>query len=114
MLWLAPRWRVLGWLGMPRVSSTTRFAEEAGPPRPAQGRMASDQSVPLFAAAPLGAVALSSGHRARTAGRNRLEKFLGRAVTSADYTGQPTVRSDGVMRIFDVDTPYGRFAFDGV
>ena len=24
------------------------------------------------------------------------------------------VRSDGVMRIFDVDTPYGKFAFDGV
>ena len=23
-------------------------------------------------------------------------------------------RSDGVMRIFDVDTPYGKYAFDGV
>ena len=41
-------------------------------------------------------------------------KYLGKAATGPNYTVQPLVRSDGVMRIFDVDTPYGQFAFDGV
>src|SRR5262245_66623996 len=31
-----------------------------------------------------------------------------------NYIAQPIVRSDGFMLIFDVDTPYGKFAFDGV
>jgi hypothetical protein len=43
-----------------------------------------------------------------------VEKYLGKAATGANYKVRPLVRSDGVMRIFDVDTPYGRFAFDGV
>jgi hypothetical protein len=42
------------------------------------------------------------------------EKYLGAATTGPNYTVKPTVRSDGVMRIFDVDTSYGKFAFDGV
>src|SRR5215510_7569836 len=42
------------------------------------------------------------------------EKYLGKAVTGSNYTVKPMVRSDGVMRIFDVDTPYGKFVFDGV
>ena len=41
-------------------------------------------------------------------------KFLGKAASGSNYTVKPMVRSDGVMRIFDVDTPFGQFAFDGV
>ena len=43
-----------------------------------------------------------------------VQKYLGTAATGPNYTVKPLVRSDGVMRIFDVDTPYGKFAFDGV
>ena len=43
-----------------------------------------------------------------------VEKFLGKAAKGPNYTVKPLVRSDGVMRIFDVDTPYGQFSFDGV
>ena len=35
------------------------------------------------------------------------EKYLGKSAAGANYTVKPIVRSDGVMRIFDVDTPYG-------
>src|SRR5215510_1796015 len=42
------------------------------------------------------------------------EKYLGKASVGANYTVKPVVRSDGVMRIFDVDTSYGKFTFDGV
>src|SRR5262245_38180243 len=42
------------------------------------------------------------------------EKYLGKSKAGANYTVKAIVRSDGVMRIFDVDTPYGKFAFDGV
>jgi len=114
MLWF--RRRVLariGGLGMQRVSSTTLLAEEAGPPRPAQGKWRRFIA-PLLAAAPLGAVALSTAIALELPKPEPAEKFLGKAVTGANYTVKPTVRSDGVMRIFDVDTPYGKFAFDGV
>jgi hypothetical protein len=43
-----------------------------------------------------------------------VEKYLGKAATGTNYTVKPMARSDGVMRIFDVDTPYGKYAFDGV
>jgi len=43
-----------------------------------------------------------------------VEKFLGKTATGSNYTVNPIVRSDGVMRIFDVDTSYGKFSFDGV
>ncbi|MGB6708338.1 MAG: hypothetical protein WBE94_24880 [Pseudolabrys sp.] len=43
-----------------------------------------------------------------------VEKYLGKAAIGPNYTVKPLVRSDGVMRIFDVDTSYGNFAFDGV
>ena len=43
-----------------------------------------------------------------------VEKYLGKAATGSNYTVEPIARSDGVMRIFDVDTSYGKFAFDGV
>jgi hypothetical protein len=42
------------------------------------------------------------------------QKYLGAATSGSNYTVRPTVRSDGVMRIFDVDTSYGKFTFDGV
>ena len=37
-----------------------------------------------------------------------VEKYLGETATGPNYTVKPLVRSDGVMRIFDVDTPYGQ------
>ena len=43
-----------------------------------------------------------------------VQKYLGAAATGSNYKVKPIVRSDGVMRIFDVDTSYGNFAFDGV
>jgi hypothetical protein len=43
-----------------------------------------------------------------------VQKYLGAAATGSNYKVKPVVRSDGVMRIFDVDTSYGNFAFDGV
>jgi len=41
-------------------------------------------------------------------------KFLGGALTGSNYTVRPVARSDGIMRLFEVDTPYGAFQFDGV
>jgi hypothetical protein len=35
-------------------------------------------------------------------------------VLGSNYRVKPRVRSDGMMRIFDVETPYGQFEFDGV
>src|SRR5262245_15335148 len=40
--------------------------------------------------------------------------FLGAAMKSPDYTVGPTARSDGIMRIFHVETRYGKYEFDGV
>src|SRR6185312_13119773 len=42
------------------------------------------------------------------------QKYLGASVSGPNYTVKPTVRSDGVMRIFDVDTSYGKFTFEGI
>jgi hypothetical protein len=42
------------------------------------------------------------------------EIFLGPAVIGSNYRVKPRVRSDGLMRIFDVETNYGQFEFDGV
>jgi hypothetical protein len=41
-------------------------------------------------------------------------KFLGGALTGPNYTVRATARGDGIMRLFEVDTPYGQFQFDGV
>lgn len=41
-------------------------------------------------------------------------KFLGAAMNSPNYTVGPTARSDGIMRIFHVETAYGKYDFDGV
>ena len=40
--------------------------------------------------------------------------FLGPAVIGPNYKVKPVVRSDGIMRIFDVETSYGEFQFNGV
>ena len=40
------------------------------------------------------------------------QKFLGR-LYRPNYRS-PVARSDGIMRIFEVETPYGQFQFDGV
>ena len=69
---------------------------------------------------PLLAAPLIMGILSITAGALELprpepvEKYLGKAATGTNYTVKPMARSDGVMRIFDVDTPYGKYAFDGV
>ena len=41
-------------------------------------------------------------------------KYLGAAMTSPNYTVGPSARSDGIMRIFKVQTHYGQYEFDGV
>jgi len=40
--------------------------------------------------------------------------FLGPTVLGPKYKVKPQVRSDGLMRIFDVETSYGEFTFAGV
>jgi hypothetical protein len=67
---------------------------------------------PLITIAPLAglaAAAVIEAPKPQTA-----QKYLGAKVSGPNYTVKPTVRSDGVMRIFEVDTSYGKFTFDGV
>ena len=69
----------------------------------------------LLVGAALGAMAISSTVAALELPKPApVEKFLGDAAIGANYKVRPTVRSDGVMRIFDVDTSYGEFSFNGV
>jgi hypothetical protein len=71
--------------------------------------------IPLFFAVALGVMPLSSAAAALELPKPEpVEKYLGKAATGTNYTVKPIVRSDGVMRIFDVDTPYGQFTLDGV
>jgi hypothetical protein len=71
--------------------------------------------VPLLVAAPLGIMPLCSTAAALELPKPEpAEKFLGNDVVGENYKVKPMVRSDGVMRIFDVDSSYGEFAFDGV
>jgi hypothetical protein len=78
-------------------------------------RVAAALIIPLFLAVPLGVMPLSSTAAALELPKPEpVEKYLGKAATGSNYTVKPIVRSDGVMRIFDVDTPYGKFTFDGV
>jgi hypothetical protein len=99
---------------MHRACSIMSLAEKPAPRhRPARSNW-HRFIVSLLLAAPLGAVALSTAVALEVPRPEPAEKYLGKAVTGSNYTVRPTVRSDGVMRIFDVDTPYGKFAFDGV
>ena len=78
---------------------------------PAQ-MIASRLFFPLIIIAPLAglaAAAVIEAPKAQTA-----QKYLGAKVSGPNYTVKPAVRSDGVMRIFEVDTSYGKFTFDGV
>lgn len=78
-------------------------------------RAAAALIIPLYFAVPLGMMPLSSTAVALELPKPEpVEKYLGKAATGSNYTVKPIVRSDGVMRIFDVDTPYGKFTFDGV
>jgi hypothetical protein len=40
--------------------------------------------------------------------------FLGSAMTGTNYTVKPTAQSDGMMRIFEIDSSYGKFQLGGV
>jgi hypothetical protein len=66
--------------------------------------------VALFAA-PLSASLAASTEAPKTEGA---ERFLGPAVLGPNYRVKPRARSDGMMRIFNVETSYGAFQFDGV
>ena len=78
-------------------------------------RAAAALVIPLFFAVPLGVMPFSSTAAALELPKPEpVEKYLGKAATGSNYTVKPIVRSDGVMRIFDVDTTYGKFMFDGV
>ena len=69
----------------------------------------------LLVAAPLGVIALSSTTAALELPKPEpVEKFLGTTAVGENYNVKPVVRSDGVMRIFDVDTKYGEYSFDGI
>ena len=71
--------------------------------------------VSLLMIAPFGATVLSSTAAALEQPKPEpAAKFLGGMANAANYTVEPIVRSDGVMRRFDVNTPYGKFTFDGV
>ena len=67
---------------------------------------------PLVVVAPLAGLAAAAVIEAPKP--QPAQKYLGAKVSGPNYTVKPTVRSDGVMRIFDVDTTYGKFTFDGV
>jgi|SRR3974390_868746 len=71
--------------------------------------------VPLLVATPLSVMTISSTVATTELPKSEpVEKFLGRAAMGSNYKVKPIARSDGVMRVFDVDTSYGDFAFDGV
>ena len=68
-----------------------------------------------FITTALAAIAISSPASAfETPAPKAAAVFLGKAASGSNYTVKPTVRSDGAMRIFDVDTPYGAYKFVGV
>ena len=105
------------WLRSPggiNAATKSNDAPDAAPAR-AWRAGANDRKPALFSAdhhralAGLAAAAVIEAPKAQTA-----QKYLGAKVSGPNYTVKPTVRSDGVMRIFEVDTSYGKFTFDGV
>ncbi len=65
--------------------------------------------------APLGVMAMSSAVAALEVPKPEpAKKYLGKSATGSNYTVGTTVRSDGVMRIFDVNTSFGKFTISGV
>ena len=111
------QWRVLGGSGMQQRYYITPLA------LPAVVRQArcgardvwGGLTILLLAAAPLAVMTVSSSVAALELPKPEpAEKFLGNATIGSNYKVKPIVRSDGVMRIFDVDTSYGQFSFSGV
>src|SRR5262245_37820740 len=82
--------------------------------RPLGGRtrMITSRVFSLIIIAPLAGLAAAAAIEAPKP--QPAQKYLGAKVSGPNYTVKPTVRSDGVMRIFEVDTSYGKFTFDGV
>ena len=77
--------------------------------------MARRAFITAFGSVALGALAMTSTVAALEAPKPEpAQKFLGAAFTGTNYTVNPVARSNGVMRIFDVETPYGKYQFDGV
>jgi len=84
--------------------------------------MRSPMSVVLaaFGLGMLGSLALVQQTAAQTADGLEVPKsapaakYLGAAMKSPNYTVGPTARGDGIMRIFRVETAYGKYEFDGV
>lgn len=62
--------------------------------------------VPVFAATAVAALEVPDAKPA--------DLYLGPAVLGPNYKVKPPTRSDGLMRIFDVETPYGQYQFNGV
>jgi hypothetical protein len=72
-------------------------------------------AIPLLVSVSLGGMAISSTAVALEQPKPEpVKRYLGRSAVGANYKVNPIVRSDGVMRIFDVDTSYGKFTFSGV
>jgi hypothetical protein len=70
------------------------------------------QNAPTAPAAPRAAQATADGLEVPKPAP--AAKYLGAAMTSPNYTVGPSARSDGIMRIFKVETRYGKYEFDGV
>jgi hypothetical protein len=62
-------------------------------------------------AAPVSASLAAPLEKPKTVGA---QVFLGPTVIGPNYKVKPQARSDGMMRLFTVETPYGEFQFDGV
>jgi len=81
----------------------------------AHGEGRARRIIGLLVAVPLGLMLLPSIAAAIEVPKSEpAEKYLGKAMTGSNYTVRPIARSDGVMRIFDVDTRYGKYTFAGV
>ncbi len=75
-----------------------------------QQRIAAIFAVALFAM-PMFAGLAAPMEKPKTVGA---QVFLGPTVIGPNYRVKPQVRSDGMMRLFTVETQYGEFQFDGV
>lgn len=70
---------------------------------------------PMLVAAALAAMTMGSTAAALEVPKPEAAgAYLGAAVTGSNYKVRPLTRSNGIMRIFAVDTPYGEFQFEGV